>query len=149
MERYSCSTFCLAQGVRRKNLRLELMLGSWVKQRMSIRQPRPSQPYLSCSDSSIILRVIPCNGSLLCLKGSVMAISTGQQHRYAQPTSCDWLLIFSGDSAMTNIFSIEHAIPADFVDKSVGVLLCFGHSATKGGSAQHPPAIGGNMLGIR
>lgn len=32
--RYSASTLALAQGVLRRNFRLEAILGSWVKQRM-------------------------------------------------------------------------------------------------------------------
>ena len=44
MSRYSDSTRSRAHGVRRRNLRLEDMLGSWVKQRMSMRCPSPGQP---------------------------------------------------------------------------------------------------------
>ena len=42
--RYSASTCSRAQGVRRRNLRLDLMLGSFWKQRMLMTEPRLSQP---------------------------------------------------------------------------------------------------------
>ncbi len=41
---YSASTFFLAQGVLRKNLREELMLGLLVKQLILIILPRSSHP---------------------------------------------------------------------------------------------------------
>jgi len=44
MKRYSASTFSRAQGVLRRNLRLEATLGSLVKQRKGMRSPSPGQP---------------------------------------------------------------------------------------------------------
>jgi len=41
---YSDSTRSRAQGVRRRNFRLEAMLGSTLKQRMSICRPSSYQP---------------------------------------------------------------------------------------------------------
>jgi len=41
---YKLSTFSLAQGVLRRNFRLDLMLGSWVKQLRLMISPNPSQP---------------------------------------------------------------------------------------------------------
>jgi len=42
--RYRLSTFFLAQGVLRRNFKLEETLGSSVKQRMEILRPISSQP---------------------------------------------------------------------------------------------------------
>jgi hypothetical protein len=43
------STFFLAQGVRRKKDKLDLMLGLWVKHLMGMRFPNSAQPYFSTS----------------------------------------------------------------------------------------------------
>ena len=44
ISKYACSTFALAQGVLLRNFRLDLMLGSWVKQRIGTAAPSASQP---------------------------------------------------------------------------------------------------------
>src|SRR5690606_29947744 len=62
---YSCSTFSLAQGVRLRNVRLDLMEGSWLKHRIFILAPISSQPYWSTRASNIWARVLPCKGLLL------------------------------------------------------------------------------------
>lgn len=61
---YSASTFSRAQGVLRRNLRLDEMLGSCVKHLILIFCPSASQPCCASSSVSIILRVIPWSGSL-------------------------------------------------------------------------------------
>src|SRR5690606_6593729 len=48
--------------VRRKKVRLDLMLGSLLKQRISIRWASPSHPYRACSSTSMASRVMPCSG---------------------------------------------------------------------------------------
>src|SRR5215207_1705088 len=58
--RYSSSTFFLAQGVRRKNVRLDLMLGLSVKHLMGMRLPSSSQPYCATSWFRRVSSVIPC-----------------------------------------------------------------------------------------
>lgn len=62
---YSCSTFCRAHGVLRKNVRLELMLGSLAKQFILILRAISSHPYCSTRVSRMNFRVLPCKGSLL------------------------------------------------------------------------------------
>src|SRR5215207_10500141 len=64
--RYSSSTFFLAQGVRRKNVRLDLMLGLSVKHLMGMRLPSSAQPYCSTSWFRIASSVIPCRGLFGC-----------------------------------------------------------------------------------
>jgi hypothetical protein len=55
----SCSTFCRAHGVRLRNLRLDLMLGSLVKQPISMRRPSSAQPWRATSSLRIASSVIP------------------------------------------------------------------------------------------
>ena len=62
--RYNSSTFVLAQGVLRRNFRLDLIEGSWVKQRILIRLPNSFQPYTSTRLVTILSKVIPCKGLL-------------------------------------------------------------------------------------
>lgn len=57
--KYNSSTFALAQGVRRKNFKLDLMLGSWVKQRIGTAAAIASHPMLSESCVTIISSVMP------------------------------------------------------------------------------------------
>jgi hypothetical protein len=45
--KYNSSTFALAQGVLRKNFKLDLTLGSCVKQRIGTASPMASHPMLS------------------------------------------------------------------------------------------------------
>src|SRR4051812_33852807 len=47
------------------------MLGSYLKQRISIRSARPSQPYFSTSTLSKASSVMPCRGSLDVNSGAV------------------------------------------------------------------------------
>ncbi len=61
--RYKRSTLLLAQGVLRRNFRLDLIEGSFLKQRISIRRANSAQPYLSTSWFRSCSSVIPCNGS--------------------------------------------------------------------------------------
>ena len=55
-----------AHGVRRRNFRLEAMLGSCVKQRIGISRPKSGQPHCSTSSVNICCRVRPCRGLLVC-----------------------------------------------------------------------------------
>ncbi len=57
--KYNSSTFFLAQGVLRKNFKLDLMLGSCVKQRTGTTAAIASQPMFSESWVIIISRVMP------------------------------------------------------------------------------------------
>ena len=59
VRKYNSSTFALAQGVLRKNFKLDLTLGSCVKQRMGTASPIASHPMLSESCVTIISRVTP------------------------------------------------------------------------------------------
>jgi hypothetical protein len=68
---YKSSTFFRAQGVLRRNARLDLMLGSNLKHRMSIMLPRSSHPKCSTSSVTIISRVFPCSGSLGGIKSGI------------------------------------------------------------------------------
>src|SRR5687768_12134597 len=61
---YNSSTFARAQGVRRRNVRLDLMLGSYWKHRIGTRRPRSSHPKCPTSSVSNRSRVMPCSGSL-------------------------------------------------------------------------------------
>jgi hypothetical protein len=62
---YSVSTFDLAQGVLRKKVKLDLMLGSLAKQLMRILRAISSQPNRSTRSVKIFSNVTPCSGSLL------------------------------------------------------------------------------------
>jgi hypothetical protein len=57
--KYNASTFLRAHGVLRKNFKLDLMLGSWVKQRTGTAAPIASQPMRSESWVTIISSVMP------------------------------------------------------------------------------------------
>ena len=59
INKYNSSTFALAQGVLRKNFKLDLTLGSCVKQRIGIASPIASHPMLSESCVTIISSVTP------------------------------------------------------------------------------------------
>ena len=61
INKYNSSTFALAQGALRKNFKLDLMLGSCVKQRIGIASPIASHPILSESCVTIISSVTPSN----------------------------------------------------------------------------------------
>lgn len=68
--KYSSSTLLRAHGVLRKNFKLDLMLGSCVKQRTGTAAAIASQPMLPDSRVTIISRVMPsrfgrCTGFLL------------------------------------------------------------------------------------
>ena len=60
---YHPSTRSRAQGVFRRNVRLDFTLGSWRKQRIGTRRPISAHPYRSTSSLTIASSVIPCNGS--------------------------------------------------------------------------------------
>jgi hypothetical protein len=60
--KYNSSTFALAQGVLRKNFKLDLTLESCVKQRMGTASPIASQPMLCESCVTIISKVMPLRG---------------------------------------------------------------------------------------
>ncbi len=60
---YHPSTRSLAQGVLRRNVRLDFTLGSWRKQRIGTRRPISAQPYRSTNSLMMVSRVIPCKGS--------------------------------------------------------------------------------------
>lgn len=57
--KYNSSTFLRAHGVLRKNFRLDLMLGSCVKQRIGTAAPIASQPMHSDSRVTIASSVMP------------------------------------------------------------------------------------------
>ena len=57
------STFLRAQGVFRKNVRLDFTLGSWRKQRIGMQRPISAHPCRSTSWLMMASSVIPCNGS--------------------------------------------------------------------------------------
>lgn len=63
--RYIFSTFSRAQGVLRKNFRLERMLGFSLKQRIGIRAPMVGNPTVSTRWFRMDANVIPCRGSAL------------------------------------------------------------------------------------
>ena len=56
---YNSSTFARAQGVLRKNVRLDLMLGLLIKQLMGINFPKRSKPNSSTSSVTIFSSVTP------------------------------------------------------------------------------------------
>jgi hypothetical protein len=62
INKYNSSTFDLAQGVLRKNFKLDLTLGSCVKQRTGTASAIASQPMLSESCVTIISSVMPSSG---------------------------------------------------------------------------------------
>lgn len=64
MRKYNSSTFFLAQGVLRRNLRLDEILGSILKQLMSMSIAISSQPMRVTKWVRIISSVLPCRGSL-------------------------------------------------------------------------------------
>ena len=64
---YSCSTFSRAQGVLRRNFKLEFIVGFNAKQLIRTFSSIYSQPYLATSSSKMALRVMPCKGLLACL----------------------------------------------------------------------------------
>jgi len=57
--KYQASTFWRAQGVLRKKVRLDFMLGSLVKQRTFIRCAKVSQPWRSTNMVKMASRVMP------------------------------------------------------------------------------------------
>jgi len=57
------STFLRAQGVFRRNVRLDFTLGSWRKQRTGMRRPILAHPWRSTSRLTMVSSVIPCRGS--------------------------------------------------------------------------------------
>ena len=73
---YNRSTLALAQGVLRRNLRLDVMEGFSRKQRIETFPAKNSQPYFAWRSVTIRSRVIPCSGSLFL--GSVMVPFTQQ-----------------------------------------------------------------------
>lgn len=64
VSKYNLSTFFLAQGVRRKNVRLDLIDGSTTKQLIRILSPSSGNPYFSTKNTRIASSVFPCNGLL-------------------------------------------------------------------------------------
>lgn len=72
--RYNRSTLALAQGVRRRNLRLDMMEGLSVKQRILIFSAKFSHPCRAWSSVSICSRVTPWSGSLLCAPVIVVSV---------------------------------------------------------------------------
>ena len=74
MVKYKASTLSLAHGVLRRNLRLDLMLGSLIKQLTGMRSARPSQPQCSNSVVTIASSVMPWSGLLAWLFGVVMVL---------------------------------------------------------------------------
>lgn len=61
---YSASTSARAQGVLRKNFKLDFTLGSLLKQLILMSCPNLAQPYFATSAFTCISRVMPCSGSL-------------------------------------------------------------------------------------
>ena len=64
INKYNSSTFALAQGVLLKNFKLDLTLGSCVKQRIGTASAIASHPMLSESCVTIISSVTPSSGGL-------------------------------------------------------------------------------------
>ena len=56
---YKSSTFFLAQGVLRKNFKLEFMLGFDMKQLIRIKLPRSSHPICSTKKIKMLSKVLP------------------------------------------------------------------------------------------
>lgn len=84
--RYKSSTFLRAQGVLRRNFRLDEMLGSLVKQCIVILFPSSSHPYCSTRCSRIICSVFPYRGSFGCSSmGLVYASQKSAQWKQKQP----------------------------------------------------------------
>ena len=73
---YKSSTFFLAQGVRLRKTRLDLMPGSLLKQLIGIIRPSSTQPNSATSSNKIISSVLPCIGSLLFGRDSSLLIGT-------------------------------------------------------------------------
>src|SRR5690606_17434113 len=64
--RYKRSTFSLAQGVFLKKVRLDLMEGLCVKQRILILVPSSSHPYSATRCSRMSANFTPCRGVFGC-----------------------------------------------------------------------------------
>lgn len=60
--KYRYSTLSLAHGVFRRKDKLDLMLGSWVKQRRLNLSPNSSQPNLSTRYVKTVSSLMPCKG---------------------------------------------------------------------------------------
>jgi hypothetical protein len=69
---YKSSTFFLAQGVLRKKVKLDFILGSILKQLTLIIWPNSSHPYSSTNSFKIISSVFPCSGLLACVDMSIL-----------------------------------------------------------------------------
>jgi len=72
---YKSSTFFLAQGVLRKNFRLDLTDGSFLKQRILIRSPNSPHPYRSTRLFTICSSVMPCSGLCTCCPLTIYSFS--------------------------------------------------------------------------
>ncbi len=73
--KYSCSTLARAQGVRLRNFKLDLILGSCVKQRIDMASAIVFQPMLSDSCVTMASRVIPSIGGRLVVFGGLIMLS--------------------------------------------------------------------------
>ena len=62
--RYKSSTRVLAQGVLRKNFKLDFTDGLSVKHFIFMRLPKSSKPCFSTKASTIVASLMPCKGSL-------------------------------------------------------------------------------------
>jgi hypothetical protein len=72
---YNPSTFSRAQGVLRRNVRLDLMLGLVVKHFIVIDPPSSSHPYSATRYIRIASSVFPCSGSLGCSMGCIITLT--------------------------------------------------------------------------
>ena len=63
IDTYKSSTFFLAQGVLRKKVKLDLMLGLLIKQLIRMRSPSSSHPKWATSSVTINSNVLPWRGS--------------------------------------------------------------------------------------
>ncbi len=84
--KYNSSTFFLAHSVFLKNLRLDLMLGSLLKQFIFITLPKRSQPWYSTRCVNIASRVLPWSGLLGCCIIAKINKHTGARQSFALST---------------------------------------------------------------
>ena len=72
--KYKPSTFSRAHGVFLKKVRLDFIDGFSIKHLMRIICAKPDQLYVATSCSSIIFKVIPCNGLLGCCSFKISVV---------------------------------------------------------------------------
>ena len=58
-----------------------------------------------------------------------------------------WCLLFPFYRAIANISAVVHLLPADFLNQSISILLCFSDVFTECRGTEHAPAIGDQFAG--